>query len=101
MHAKEKPTMPHEPSLIRSRYAITIMRSDPDLDQSTIRLLETLASDEARADTPTMLIDHEMRALAAFRSLGEAIRQQIDPSLRWAAARDAAREWEIAASKFD
>ena len=91
--------MPHEPSIVRARYALSILRIIRDANfQDVIKLTRNLASEYPHVDTPAEIIEYEVRAIAAFKAL-DATLNGIDglPQKQLTVAREAAEAWRQAA----
>ena len=95
--------MPHDPSVVRARYALSVLRIIRDANfQEVIRLTRALASEYPHSDSPAKTIEFEVRAISAFKALDTSL-NGIDglPQRQWTIASEAAEAWLQASEHTD
>ena len=85
---------PDRASLIKARYALTILKNAKGSDRSTaLRMVESLVIDSASLEESTLVAEAHHGALIKFRDLAEAFRSARDPGPLWYPAERAAQKW--------
>lgn len=81
-------------SLIKARYAIALVRTAKYSDRATaLRLIESLAADEAAPGESQAVAEAHRHALGKFADLAQALRNSRDAGHLWFPAERATQRW--------
>ena len=85
---------PDRASLIKARYALTILKTAKGADRSTaLRLIESLVIDSATSGESPGVADAHREAVRKFTELAESFRSSRDAGPLWYPAERAAQKW--------
>lgn len=93
--------MPHQPSIVRASYILTILRVARSAGaHETVRFVKALATEYEQPDTPVDLKTLEAAAIEAVKALALAFSTaDVIQTSVWERATVAATDWLIAASR--
>jgi hypothetical protein len=85
---------PDKASLIKARYALTILKTAKGADRSmALRMIESLVVDDTTPGESSDVAEAHREAVRKFIELAEALRSARDAGLLWHSADRAARKW--------